>query len=94
MYEELVARHGRMTLYLVRYYDWDYECGLTLGLFRSLTEVHAYLTDEYEGRFLDAAVVEPRLSGYSVSNYPVTDVAIDEAKYGEIIEIERLDVDA
>ena len=78
------------TVYLLRYYDWNCECGYTIGLFNTLTDVHAYLVAEWEGRFRDADVVEPIEQEYSIGNYPVTSVKIDGGDYGKEIEIERL----
>ena len=82
-----------MSLYLVRYYDWDYNSGRTIGLFKSMTDVHAYLCDEWEGCFEDAAVVEPQPNKYIVRKYPITSVKIDGGDYGKKIEIERLEID-
>ena len=75
-------------LYLLRYYDWDCECGYTIGLFNTMTDVHAYLVDEWEGRFSDSDVVEPKEREYSVGNYPETVVKIDGGDYGKEIVIE------
>ena len=81
------------TVYLLRYYDWDCECGYTIGLFRTLTDVHAYLIAEWEGRFRDADVVEPKPREYSIGTYPMTTIEIDGGEYGNEIEIEKLTVD-
>lgn len=80
-----------MTLYLLRYYDWDWESGYTIGIFGSMTDVHAYLVDEWEGRFCDANVLEPEPSTSSVSNYPATSIKIDEYGHGAEIEIEKIE---
>lgn len=80
-------------LYLLRYYDWCYEGGITLGLFKTITDVKAYLVDTYEGRFDFASVVEPEISKYDPGGIPYSEVIIDGHEYGNCIVIEKVAIE-
>ena len=80
-------------LYLLCYYDWNCESGITLGLFKTLTDVQAYLIDEYEGRFDFSTVVEPEMHKYSSGIFPYTKVDLDGYDYGKCIYIEKVKVE-
>lgn len=74
-----------MDIYLVRYYDYDWEQGRTIGLFKTFTDVLAELSEEYYGRIDISSIEQPTLQKDASAT-------IDDGEYGERIEIKLWEV--
>ena len=82
-----------MTIYLLRYYDWDWEGGYTCGVFPTMTDALAYIVEYYEGRTNIEKVTEPVVHKYGTA-IPYTDIEIDGGDYGKCLVLERLEMEA
>lgn len=81
-----------MTVYIMRWYDWDCESGETIGVYLTFTDVVAWLFDEYAGRF-DPAIVQEPVKWYDEERWiQYIDIPIDEYDYGKVITVERTEV--
>lgn len=73
-----------MSVYILRYYDWDCEQGETLGVFSSPTNMFAYIVSEYEGRV--------DIEKIMLTNQDKFYISIDEDDYGKHLCVERKEV--
>ena len=69
-----------MNCFLLRYYDYDQECGDTVGIYSTWDKLLADIADKYEGR-VDIRRIKPPEHGYT----RVVDV--DGGDYGACLRI-------
>lgn len=82
-----------MTIYIMRYYDWDYEAGETVNVCTSFTGVVAWLFEEYAGRFDPACVTDP-IKWLDPGRWiQYIDIKIDDGSYGKCVTVERTVID-
>lgn len=73
-------------MYLLRYYDYDYETGETIGIYSTPDILFATIVDKYLGQ-VDISKIE--LPGVGNGIF----VGLDGGDYGESLRIENIEVD-
>lgn len=81
-----------MTVYIVRWYDWDCESGKTIGVYLTFTDVVAALFEDYAGRFDPEIIAEPVKWCDPDRWIKYIDIPIDEYYYGKVITVECTEV--
>ena len=73
-------------MYLLRYYDYDYKTGKTIGIYSTPDRLFATIVDKYPGQ-VDISKIE--LPGVGNGIF----VGLDGGDYGESLRIENIEVD-
>ena len=73
-------------MYLLRYYDYDYETGKTIGIYSTPDRLFATIVDKYPGA-VDISKIELPDAGNGIC------VGLDGDDYGESLRIENIEID-
>ena len=73
-------------MYLLRYYDYDYETGKTIGIYSAPVRLFETIVDKCPGR-VDISKIELPDVGNGIF------VGLDGDDYGESLRIENIEVD-
>ena len=73
-------------MYLLRYYDYDYKTGKTIGIYSTPDVLFATIVDKYLGQ-VDISKIELPDVGNGIF------VGLDGDDYGESLRIENIEVD-